>query len=71
MSQCFFCTYNSTPDFKDVENIEKFLSPRKKMLSREKTRVCAKHQRKLTKHIKYARFLALIPFTSYQASKQI
>lgn len=68
MSQCFFCTYNTLPDYKDVENLEKFLSPRKKLLSREKTGVCAKHQRRLTKHIKYARFLALIPFTSYQGT---
>jgi small subunit ribosomal protein S18 len=66
MSQCFFCKYNSTPDYKDVENIEKFLTPRKKIVSSDKTNVCAKHQRKLTKHIKYARYLALIPYTSYQ-----
>lgn len=65
-SQCFFCKYNSHPDYKDVENISKFLTPRMKIVSREKSRVCAKHQRELTKHIKYARYLALIPYTSYQ-----
>lgn len=64
--KCFFCQYKIEPNFKDVENLEKFLSPRKKILSREKTNVCAKHQRKLSKHIKYARFLALIPYVSYQ-----
>jgi small subunit ribosomal protein S18 len=68
MSNCFFCKYNTTPDYKDVENLEKFLSPRKKMVSREKSNVCAKHQRSLSKHIKYARFLALIPYTSYQGA---
>lgn len=64
--KCFFCQYKTNPNYKDVENLEKFLSPRKKILGRDKTGVCAKHQRMLTKHIKYARFLALIPYVSYQ-----
>jgi len=64
--KCFFCQYKAEPKFTDTENLVKFLSPRKKILNREKTGVCANHQRKLTKEIKYARFLALIPFVSYQ-----
>lgn len=63
---CFFCQYKTSPNYKDVDNLEKFLSPRKKILGRDKTGVCAKHQRQLTKHIKYARYLALIPYVSYQ-----
>lgn len=66
MSQCFYCKYNSVPDYKDVDNLEKFLSPRRKLLGRERTNLCAKHQRQLSKHIKYARFLALLSYTSYQ-----
>lgn len=58
-----------SPDYKDVENLEKFLSPRKKIVSRERSNVCAKHQRALNKNIKYARYLALIPYTSYQGIK--
>lgn len=69
MSKCFFCKYNSHPDYKDLENLTKFLSPRMKVLNREKSNVCAKHQRELSKNIKYARFLALIPYTSYQGIK--
>ena len=57
------------PDYKDVENLEKFLSPRKKIVSRERSSICAKHQRALNKNIKYARYLALIPYTSYQGVK--
>lgn len=60
---CFFTKYGIEPDYKDIENLEKFLSPRKKVLSREKTGVSAKNQRKLSKAIKHARYLALIPFT--------
>ncbi len=66
---CFYCKYNSEPDYKDVENLEKFLTPRKKIVSREKSGICAKHQRALSKHIKHARYLALVPYTSYQNSK--
>ena len=66
---CFYCKYNVDPDYKDVENIEKFLTPRMKIVNREKSGVCAKHQRSLSKHIKHARYLALIPFTSYQNTK--
>ena len=64
--KCFFCQYKLSPSYKEVENLGKFLSPRKKILGREKTGVCAKHQRMLTKEIKYARYLALLPYVSYQ-----
>lgn len=66
MSRCFFCQYNSTPDYKDTENLEKFLSLRKKIVGRQRSNVCAKHQRKLTKAIKHARYLGLLPYVSYQ-----
>lgn len=66
MNRCYFCQYNIQPDFRDVATLEKFLTPRYKILSKEKSGVCAKHQRKLQKQIKYARLLALLPYTSYQ-----
>ncbi|MBW7960636.1 30S ribosomal protein S18 [Microgenomates bacterium UTCPR1] len=64
--KCFFCQYQTEPSFKDTANLEKFLSQRKKIVNRERSGLCAKHQRNLTKEIKYARFLALIPYVSYQ-----
>lgn len=66
MNKCFFCQFRADPSFKEVDNLQKFLTPRKKILNREKTNVCAKHQRILTKELKYARYLALIPYVSYQ-----
>ncbi|PIZ63741.1 30S ribosomal protein S18 [Candidatus Roizmanbacteria bacterium CG_4_10_14_0_2_um_filter_39_13] len=66
--KCFFCKYSVAPDFKDIENIEKFVTPRKKILSRDRSNVCAKHQRALSKQIKHARYLAMLPYTSYQGS---
>lgn len=64
--KCFFCQYKSEPNIKEVENLLKFLSSRFKIVNRERSNLCAKHQRKLTKVIKHARFLALIPYVSYQ-----
>lgn len=66
MNKCFFCQYKTNPSYKDIDNLQKFLTPRMKIVSREKSNVCAKHQRKLTKEIKYARYLALLPYVSYQ-----
>lgn len=66
MIKCFFHQYKVEPSYIQVENLEKFLSPRKKILGRDKTGVCAKHQRRLSKEIKYARYLALLPYVSYQ-----
>lgn len=65
----FFQKFGVTPDYKDVDNLVKFLSSRMKILPREKTGLNAKNQKKLMKAIKHARYLALIPFTSYQKSK--
>lgn len=67
--KCFFCQYGQDPSFKDIVNLEKFISARKKIYHREKFGLCAKHQRKLTREIKYARFLALLPYVSYQGLK--
>lgn len=66
MNKCFFCQYQTAPSFKDVENLQKFITVRKKIVGRDRTTVCAKHQRQLTKQIKYARFLGLLPYISYQ-----
>ena len=69
MINCFFCKYNSEPDYKDLDNIEKFMTQRMKISNRERSGLCAKHQRQLSKQIKHARYLALIPYTSYQGIK--
>ena len=66
MNRCFFSQHKTNPSFKDIENLEKFISPRKKIVGRDKTNVCARHQRELTKQIKYARYLGLLPYVSYQ-----
>lgn len=69
MRDDYFNKYNTTPTYKDPETLKKFLSPRGKILSADKTGLTAKNQRKLTKQIKHARYLALIPYTSYQSEQ--
>jgi small subunit ribosomal protein S18 len=64
--KCYFCESKEgkLPDYKDFEALRKFISERGKILSRLRSGVCAKHQRRLSKEIKRARHLALIPFVS-------
>jgi len=64
-NNCFFCTNNiKAVDFQDVETLKRFLDPQAKILPAKKSGACAKHQRKITKAIKRARILGLLPFVS-------
>ncbi|KXK07546.1 MAG: 30S ribosomal protein S18 [Microgenomates bacterium OLB22] len=69
MTKCYFKTHNIEPDFKDVETLKKFLTARMKIMDPARSGVCAKYQRKLAKQIKYARYMALIPYTAYQGMR--
>lgn len=61
--QCYFCLNNIQEiDYKDVELLRRFISSYHKILPRRKRGTCAKHQRKLTRAIKRARIMALLPF---------
>ena len=62
-SKCPLCVDNITPDYKEIDVLGKFITDRKKILSRSRSGVCAKHQRQLAKAIKRARHLALLPFS--------
>lgn len=63
MTQCFFTQNNITHiDYKDVEILKKFLNPHGRILSRKKTGVSAKNQRKLAMAVKRARFMGLLPY---------
>lgn len=59
---CFFCTGKIEPSINDIETLKKFVSERGKILSRLRSGLCKKHQSALTKAVKQARFLALLPF---------
>ncbi len=49
-------------DYKNVELLVKFISEQGKILSKRITRLTSKQQRAMTRAIKTARILALLPF---------
>jgi small subunit ribosomal protein S18 len=59
---CRFCTQNLKVSYKDPESLRRFITERGKILPRRITGTCAKHQRALSREIKRARVLALVPF---------
>ncbi len=62
-SSCEFCREGIKEiDYKDVERLRKYLTARGKILSRRTTGTCAYHQRQLSRAIKRARIMALLPF---------
>ena len=58
---CQMCAGKSV-DYKDVMIINKYINEKGKILPRRMTGACAKHQRHIAEHIKYARFMALVPY---------
>jgi small subunit ribosomal protein S18 len=65
MKQCFFSQNNITYiDYKDVDILKKFLNPHGRILSRDKTGVTSKNQRKLATAVKRARFMGFLPYIS-------
>ena len=49
-------------DYKNVDLVQRFVTPQGKIFSRKRSGCCGKHQRELKMAVKYARFLALIPY---------
>lgn len=60
---CAYCENKQVPSYTDLATLRRFLSDRSKILPKSYTHLCSKHQRGVTKHIKYARHLSLLPFT--------
>ncbi|GAB6099639.1 30S ribosomal protein S18 [Halanaerocella petrolearia] len=60
---CEFCAKDVDKiDYKDINLLDKYITDRGKILPRRITGNCAHHQRDLTKAIKRARNMALLPF---------
>ena len=62
---CKFCTekIDAIP-YRDVRLLQGFVAERGKIVPRRLTGVCTTHQRRLTKAIKQARNIALLPFAA-------
>ncbi len=62
---CHFCAKKiDEVDYKDVVILRKYITDRGKILSQRISGACAKHQRRLSKAIKRARIVGLLPFSS-------
>ena len=62
---CQFCADKAEViDYKDVEKLKKYVTERGKILPKRITGTCAIHQREVTKAIKRARIVALLPYTA-------
>ncbi len=63
--QCYFCSNKiSTVDYKDTQTLRRFMSPHAKILNHNRTGTCPKHQRMVTRALKHARHMALLPFVA-------
>jgi small subunit ribosomal protein S18 len=51
-------------NYRNIEVLSRFIDDRGRILSRRKTRISAKMQRRVTREIKRARHLALLPYTA-------
>jgi small subunit ribosomal protein S18 len=60
---CRFCVDATLAiDYKDVNTLKQFVTERGKIIPRRISGNCARHQRRVTRAIKQARLLALIPY---------
>ena len=62
---CRFCAEKvEFVDYKDLDRIGRYVTDRGKIIPSRLTGTCARHQRILTRAIKRARFMALLPYVS-------
>lgn len=64
---CRFCIEREiTIDYKDKYTLQPFVSERFKIVPRRISGLCAGHQRELTRAIKRARHIAILPYSTAQ-----
>jgi small subunit ribosomal protein S18 len=62
---CQFCAEKAkTIDYKEVRVLRQYINERGRIHARRKTGTCARHQRMLARAIKWARQIALLPYTA-------
>ncbi len=60
---CVLCSdKNFELDYKNPEQLRKFINEKGKILPRRATGACAKHQREITLAVKRARHIAILPY---------
>ena len=62
---CALCNdKNFELDYKNPEQLRKFINDKGKILPRRTTGACAKHQRDITLAVKRARHIAILPYAT-------
>jgi len=62
---CSFCKEKvDEVDYKDIPALRRFVSDRGKIKTRRVTGACRRHQRQVATAIKFAREMALLPYTT-------
>ncbi len=64
---CYFTQNKSKPDYKEVLVLKRFLNDRGKIIRQSFSGITAKNQRLLTKSIKRARYMSLLPYSDKHA----
>ena len=59
---CHMCA-GKTVDYKDVETLRRYTNEKGKIVPRRVTGTCALHQRHVSKQVKRARAIALMPYS--------
>jgi len=63
LKSCYYCVNkNIDIDFKDAQELQRFVSHYARIVPRRRTGLCAKHQRKVARAVKRARVMGLLPF---------
>lgn len=61
---CRFCANKTKIDYKDADSLRRYMTERGKILPRRITGTCSKHQREISKAIKRARSICLLPYVA-------
>lgn len=66
-TRCRFCTKEGCPrpafvDYKDVANLKKLMTGQAKLFSRKRSGLCATYQRAVSRAVKRARYMGLLPY---------
>jgi small subunit ribosomal protein S18 len=62
---CAFCVDKVKEiDYKEYDNLRRYINEYGRIRPRRQTGTCARHQRSLARAVKRARHLALLPFVS-------
>ena len=63
MNEEVFADFGKELDYKNADDLRKYINEKGKILPRRVTGTCAKHQRIVATQIKRARMMAILPFT--------